>query len=88
MSLIITTSDKTPLDSFGPARYIIDLMQKDFAFDVSRRMAVIPEVDMFRIGEDSSIMDQVKTKKYEYQVRFDGEYVSGFDISQQRKSVV
>lgn len=87
MSLIITTSDKTPLESFGPARYIIDLMQKDFAFDLSRRMAVIPEVDMFRIGEDSSIMDQVKTKKYEYQVRFDGEYVSGFDISQHPQRV-
>lgn len=82
MSISIGVSNNAPLESFGPARYIIDLMQKDFAFDLSRRMLVSPEVDMFRIKEDSSIMDQVKTKKYEYEVRFDGEYVSGFDISQ------
>jgi len=87
MSISIGVSNKAPLESFGPARYIIGLMQKDFSFDISRRMAVIPEVDMFRIVEDSSIMDQVKTKKYEYHVRFDGEYVSGFDINQHPQRV-
>lgn len=83
----IITSTKTPLESFGPARYVMDLMQKDFGFDLSRRMIVVPEVDKFRIGEDASIMDQVKTKRYEYEVRFDGEYVCGFDISQHPQRV-
>ena len=44
-------------------------------------------MDKYRIKEDSSIMDQVKTSQYEYDVYFDGEYVCGFSISEHPQRV-
>ncbi len=78
----IITSSKTPLISFRPARKLFDLMQLDFAFSIKNRLVVIPEVDKYKIKEDSSIFDQVKKEKYEYEVYFDGEYVSGFNTTE------
>lgn len=84
---MIITSSKTPLSSFQPARQIMELMQKDFGFDLKDRMIVIPEVDRFRIREDESITSQVKTEKYEYEVYFDGEFVCGFSVIQHPQRV-
>lgn len=84
---MIITSSKAPMASFQPARQIMDLMQKDFGFSLVDRMVVIPEVDKFRIKEDESIMAQVKSEKYEYEVYFDGEYVCGFSVDQHPQRV-
>lgn len=76
----IITSSTTPLSALGPANFIIDLMQKDFEFPLKERMAVVADVDMFRIGEDASVHGQAKSGKFEYGVYFDGEFVCFFDL--------
>jgi len=55
-------------------------MQGDFGFPIQNRLGIIPEVDMFRIKEDKSIFDQVKSEKYDYHVMWDGEFVCFFNI--------
>jgi hypothetical protein len=72
--------DTTPVSSFTPALKLFDLMQKDFKFSIKNRLVIVPEVDKYRIKEDESIFNQVKTEKYDYEVYFDGEYVSAFNI--------
>lgn len=84
---MIITSSTAPLSAFGPAKQVINLMQKDFGFDISSRMIAIPEVDKFRINEDQSIQAQVKTEKYEYEVYFDGEFVCFFSITEHPQRV-
>jgi len=84
---MIITSSKAPMEAFVPAKLVVKLMQKDFQFPIDERLIVIPEVDKYRIKEDESIMDQVKTSQYEYDVYFDGEYVCGFSISQHPQRV-
>lgn len=84
---MIITSSTAPLSAFKPAKQVIDLMQKDFGFDISNRMIAIPEVDKFRINEDESIQTQVKTEKYEYEVYFDGEFVCYFSITEHPQRV-
>ncbi len=84
---MIITSGETPISSFKPAQQAFDLMQKDFGFPLKDRLVIVPEVDMFRIKEDESVTEQVKTEKYEYQVYFDGEYVCGFGVAQHPQRV-
>lgn len=84
---MIITSSKAPMEAFKPARMIMKLMQKDFQFNIDDRLFVIPEVDKYRINDDESIQNQVKTYQYEYDVYFDGEYVCGFSVSQHPQRV-
>ena len=77
----IITSSTTPFSAFAPAKFVIEMMQKDFEFPIKERMAVVADVDMFRIGEDSSIHGQAKSGKYEYGVYFDGEFVCFFSLT-------
>ncbi len=84
---MIITSSQAPMSAFRPAQDAFNMMQKDFGFTLKDRLIVIPEVDMFRIKEDESITEQVKTEKYEYSVYFDGEYVCGFSVAQHPQRV-
>lgn len=84
---MIITSGQTPMSSFKPAQMAFDMMQKDFAFSIKDRLIIIPEVARFRIKEDASIMDQVKTENYDYEVYFDGEFVCHFGVSQHPQRV-
>ena len=78
--MAIITSSTIPLSAYPVVQKVIDMMQRDFGFSLKNRLVVIPEVEKFRIKEDESITNQVKTGKYEYDVYFDGEYVSSFSI--------
>jgi len=73
--------NSAPLSSFTPGQKIIELMQKDFGFPIHNRMVAYPEVGMFRIKEDKSIYEQVKSEKYDYHVTWDGEFVCFFNIT-------
>lgn len=84
---MIITSSQAPMSSFKPAQQAFDMMQKDFGFPLKDRLIIIPEVDRFRIKEDESISDQVKTENYEYEVYFDGEFVCHFGVSQHPQRV-
>lgn len=78
--MAIITSSTIPLTAYPVIQKVIDMMQKDFGFSLKNRLVIIPEVEKYRIKEDESITNQVKTGKYEYDVYFDGEYVSSFSI--------
>ncbi len=65
-----------PLSAYTRAHAIHERIQKDFAFPLKERLHVAPEVAMFRIGEDESIWKQAKDERYEFQIYFDGEYIS------------
>lgn len=72
-------SDSIPLSAITKASVIFELIQVHFGFSLKNRLHVVPEVAMFRIGEDESIWKQAKTGKYDYQVYFDGEFLCWID---------
>lgn len=78
--MTIITSSSVPLTAYPVIQKAIDMMQKDFGFPLKDRLVIIPDVEKYRIKEDESITNQVKTGKYEYDVYFDGEYVTSFSI--------
>lgn len=79
--MTIITSSSVPLSAYPVVQKLIDIMQRDFGFPLKDRMVIIPDVEKYRIKEDESITNQVKTGKYEYDVYFDGEYVASFSIT-------
>jgi len=81
VTINIITSSSTPVSAFTPASKMMEIMQSDFGFPIHNRLAIIPEVDMFRIKEDKSIYEQVKSEKYDYHVTWDGEFVCFFNIT-------
>lgn len=73
-------SNSVPLSAYPVVEKAMHMMQQDFGFELKGRMVIIPDVEKFRIKEDESITNQVKSGKYEYDVYFDGEWVSSFSI--------